>query len=63
MLSLNECRKLIPDADHLTDDDVRAIRDAHYGIVELSFDVWALENPVAKNPERVSPSQEKTSSV
>ena len=63
MLTVEQCRKLIPDGERLTDAEVEEIRSAHYGIVELAFDVWALENPVAKNPTRVSPARENPSSV
>lgn len=63
MLSIEQCRKFIPGGENLTDAQVEEIRAALYGFAELALDVLALENPVAKNPTRVSLASENPSSV
>jgi hypothetical protein len=55
MLSLDECRKLLESegAGPLTDDEVRAARDALYGLARL-----CAENPPARSAEAVPQEKE-----
>lgn len=43
MLSIQQCRELIPDSDKLTDEEVEVIRKDHYRMIELIWDVWFEE--------------------
>ena len=40
MLSLEECRELIPDGDKLSDKEIAEIRADLYGMAELALDVY-----------------------
>ena len=52
MLSIKECRKLIPKAEELTDEQVEEIRKGCYGIAELAWDVWLVEKRYDKLSEK-----------
>lgn len=43
MLSIEECRKLIPNSEELTDKEIEEIRKDCYDIGELAWDVWLLK--------------------
>ena len=51
MLSIEECRRLIPDSNKYTDEQVAEIRNTLYGLGELALEVYlkdydkSLEHP------------------
>jgi len=53
MLSIEECRALIPDGDKCSDEKIEAIRRDHYEMVELAFDVWLTrrQRPKARDSD------------
>lgn len=57
MISIEECRKLEPELRLLSDEEVTAIRDSFYDIVELAFESKS-DKGGSKNPTRVSPQNE-----
>lgn len=50
MLSLEECRKIDPTLNELTDEQVREIRDALYEFGQLAIDLWLDAKGGSKNP-------------
>lgn len=44
MLSIEECRKLIPDSEKFTDEEILDIKRRLYDLAELAFECWLQEN-------------------
>jgi hypothetical protein len=42
MLSIEECRKLIPDSEKLSNEQIEEIRRDHYDMIQLAFEIWLL---------------------
>lgn len=40
MLSIQECRELIPDQEKLTDDEILKIRDSLYELAEIALESY-----------------------
>lgn len=43
MLSIVECRALIPDGSSMSDDEVATVRDDLYGMAKLALESWELK--------------------
>ena len=43
MLSIDECRQLIPDGDKYTDEQIVEIRRTLYGLAELALETYFLK--------------------
>ena len=43
MISIEECRKLDPRLEKMSDEEVRKIRDSLYELGQLAFDTWLEE--------------------
>lgn len=52
MISIQQLRKIDPELDNLSDEEIIQIRDALYELGQLIFEDWK-KSPVSKNPVRV----------
>ena len=48
MLSIEECRKLIPDHDQYTDKQIEEIRDDFRTLAELAWEKWEKDRGVQR---------------
>jgi hypothetical protein len=51
-LSIKRCRELLPDSQHLSDDDVRALRDQLYMLAGIIVDLLPDKCSGFKNGQR-----------
>ena len=50
MISLDRLRKIDPDTDHLTDDELEKVRQSFYDFGQLIFEDWQEQKFGSKNP-------------
>jgi len=55
MLSIEQARKIEPELQSLTDEEVLDILNDMYGLGQLAFEKWAKEKAGSKNPQWVLP--------
>ncbi len=53
MFTIERCRKIDPELQGLTDEEVVVLRDDMIEIAELAFQQWLNNGSGSKNPERV----------
>ncbi len=53
MLTIDECRALIPDGEELSNEEIAQIRKDHYEMIQLAFDVWVLQRKNKKHEPRI----------
>lgn len=59
MLSLEQCRKIVPSLRELPDEEVKAILDDMYDLGQLAFEDWVKKRTGSKNPVRVIEASKK----
>jgi len=50
MLSLEDCRKIDPELNNISDQELEAIRDCLYGLGNLAIEDWIRENSGSNFP-------------
>lgn len=50
MITLEQCRKIEPDLEKLSDEEVTKIRNLMYGLGQLIYETWDEERSGSKNP-------------
>ena len=50
MISLEQCRKIEPDLEKLSDEEVTKIRNLMYGLGQLIYETWDEERSGSKFP-------------
>ncbi len=55
MLTINECKKICPELNDLSEEEVLAIRDTLYVLGQLALEVRPAgsKNPIGEVPKRV----------
>lgn len=51
MVTLEKCRELIPNSERFTDKDIEEIREALYGLAEISLRHYFKEKDLGKRDE------------
>lgn len=51
MISIEECRKLIPREGEFTDEQIEEIRETLYGLAEISLEDYFKEKNLGKREE------------
>lgn len=49
-MTLAQCRKVAPELNQLSDEDLLEMRDLAYEYAELIFDAWQEQKAGSKNP-------------
>ena len=55
MLTPDQCRRIDPSLDSLSDEEIGVVLDRLYLLGELAHDFWVAENSSSKNPTGVMP--------
>ncbi len=50
MISLEQCKKIDPQLENLSDEDIEKLRDSLYAIAELALESYFDEKSGSKNP-------------
>lgn len=59
MLSLEECKKLCPSLENLSDEEVARVRETIYEMGQLALEDWERKNGGSKNLSWFLPLTEK----
>jgi len=63
VISLEDLRKIDPELNDLTDEELEQIRAELYQLGQLAFDVWWLEKDGSKNPVGSLTEHKETASI
>jgi hypothetical protein len=50
MISIDRCRKIEPELQNLTDEEILEILEDYYGINQLAYEKWIREWVIPKIP-------------
>ena len=50
MISIEELRKIDPEMENLSDEELTKVREMLYSLGQLAFDSWLEDNDGSKNP-------------